>query len=138
MFPSEQYIQECIEHQKELREAAVGLESGDWVKRKSDGHTCLVVEADLEIERLALYEGYGLPLAYDDTLHWRDRYIPLFQPRQIIEMLEERGYHFVLGGGSGEHTADVFRGIEEPKIIKAPDPATALLKCLLEVIGKEK
>ena len=118
MFPSPEYIQECIENRDKLPEWEP--RPGDWGALQQNRNVISVVDEA---------SGWG---------QWKHFWLWLPRLDQLIEMLEERGYHYVLGGGSGEHTADVFRGIEEPKIIKAPDPATALLKCLLEVIGKEK
>jgi len=81
-----------------------------------------------------LPDGVGGPVLLNEV-------IPLFQPRQLWTMLEERGYRWTLSTGvsywcSGFHQETLHEFSKH-----GPDPETALLRAWLEVVshrGKEE
>jgi len=79
-FPSKVYRKLCIENADRLREECKDPQVGDWFLHWGGD------------KWIALCWTGEYAVCLDDV-------IPLFQPRQIIEMLEERGKPF-LGGWS--------------------------------------
>jgi len=144
MFPSKAYKELCINNADRLREEWEP-KFGDWVQKDQCAAIVTYIEGDdLWVEFQDPRYGGGWCKKVDCA--------PLFQPRQIIEMLEERGYG--LGHLGDERLHPDFDGRdwnpEEPYIALAerepgdyvkgtgPDPATALLRAWLEVVDEEE
>lgn len=145
-FPTPEYIQECIKHQEELGEEweKRGLQRGDWCCTEN-GSTWLFNALDIENPSvMAMFEHGDL--------------IPLFTLRQLVDMLEERGYLWDVGIKAVYGTQDKYRACAftdkevaiylihtgeswsplNAKIIwTGPDPEVAMLRAWLEV-GKEE
>lgn len=155
-FPSKSYRLLCEESVEILRRLIPGIDSGDWVARAQDGWIFLVVEADLESETLHLHGGPDLGMVHSPILHWQHRFIPLPSQRQLEAILEERGYRWNVGVKTVHTKADKYRAAAftvkemagypirtgeswsptKAKIIwTGPDPETALLRALLEVMS---
>lgn len=157
-FPNEPYRLLCEKNTEMLRSLIPGIDSGDWVAGTQDDWIFLVVEADLESETLHLYGGPDVGMAHSPTLHWQQRFIPLPSQRQLEAMLEERGYRWDVGIKAAYGTQDKYRACAftdkemaaylintgeswsptKARIIwTGPDPETALLRALLEVLEEE-
>jgi len=133
----------CVENQKVLEWEPM---PGDWATEKTGKALFLILDAvEVETTKVSRIVAW----AAQDVWDFRTSdLIPLFQPRQLIEMLEERGYDWLieskaLMGKDTRYEAVLFGLCTKPdtKIklrAEGPDPATALLRAWLEVIGKEE
>jgi len=129
----------CIEKAEKLREEW-GPKFGDWVMTPNGASLLLATDAsrpDYYWTELAPHQA----ATYDHRWYHRAELIPLFQPRQIIEMLEERGQYWEMKhlASMDEYAVLVYGGHRMPgqRISKVgPDPACALLRAWLEVVSR--
>ena len=132
-FPSPEYIKECIENAGRLWEEWEP-KGGDWAWHQRYG-AGLVINTELS---------WGCDILFQDWANRKvmpmhpQKLIPLFQPRQLWEMLEERGYEVFLRTSKDPECppayVDVVEGQEQVARGFGPDPATALLRAWLEVV----
>lgn len=137
LFPSEEYIQECIKNADRLR--------GERKPREGDYHIYLP-------ESYRNRDASGEPIHYVAIANWSisrslatcelrhlKNWIWLPRLDQLIEMLEERGYFLGLFGpwqveDGKEYAATYYNRGDDVKTIYGPDPETALLRAYLEVV----
>jgi len=138
---SEAYKNLCIENAEKLREECQ-LTVGDWVYLQSLGLVALVVGVDVgpDPETFALSLSHDeLSLSHDEIGHFENEgrtLIPLPTLRQLIRMLEERGWYWQLVKLGHEDYAATYMTSEfyRKETCLGPDPETALLKALMEVM----
>jgi len=155
-FPSKAYQELCIEKRDELPEWEPRF--GDYVIAKESKHTAIVLhsqpeqlgwgEEALETDMVYLLffpgvlekmmvsgigESWGAPV----IKYRKVDVIPLPTQRQLIEMIEERGYEWMLWRrGLMQFYRCEFKKDGKPPIerTEGPDPETALLRCLLAMM----
>lgn len=131
--PTEAYIRECTQPEvaEKLREEwkRRGPQHGDWVHDTIGGDTFILLEASAFWLRNGLV---GMP----------EGWIPLFTLRQLVGMLEERGYTGELHWGKKERKerygvvispVEGTIGLNDVKYKRGPDPETTLLRALVKV-----
>jgi len=132
-LPSKAYQELCIEKAEELRRWWEP-KFGDWVKtRHGIGMICEVVVGTVLVSHCykVIYRQGG------ENYPAKEDMIPLPTQRQLIEMLEERGYEWMLWRrGLMQFYRCEFKKDGKPPIerTEGPDPETALLRCLLAVM----
>jgi len=160
-FPSTAYVKECIENQKELREEWEPR-VGDFLRPKllpADNHTFHQVYLHgTGLHHVAFLDERSMAADIECIAELKEHYIWVPQPRQLIEMLEERGYRGSMwfdiatelsSGETGPYSLQIFHKdriahypLREGEAIfeiltVGPDPACALLRAWLEVVKEE-
>jgi len=144
MFTNE-YQNLCIENAEKLRELWEP-KFGDWVLAtdwqvlgsrvcgKEEQRLWVVVHV-WESSRGGGMAVYARSKAYPPTIQ-KPVAIWLPTPRQLWGMLEERGYDWSMGSGEGRYSIGLYLRTEMEYIgtWDGPDPETALLRCLMEVM----
>jgi len=144
-FPSKAYQELCIEKRDELPEW--GPRPGDLCVSILQGLVCLI--GARRRQRSGHFK-YDLILISGETVvrpggRWdtrdlesiKENFIPLPTQRQLIEMIEEKGYEWMLWRrGLMQFYRCEFKKDGKPPIerTEGPDPASTLLRCLLAVM----
>jgi len=140
-FPSEAYKNLCIENAEKLREEWEP-KPGDWAVRLSDKDKRPLILAYVHKHYFYTVNKRGQRI----RIGMKDLYAPLPTPRQLWGMLEEKGCAWQIAKRFPVSTrrhpkgpfyrADVYYGPRRSKVTKrdGPDPETALLKALMEVM----
>jgi len=131
-FPSVEYKKLCIENAEKLRE--------EWEPKFGDWVYCAEYGMGIIIENKP-WEGKVF-VSFRDAQCLRDAYcapeslIPLPTPRQLWGLLEERGctWNLIHSFRDEPCVAYVWTEADEEIDMDGPDPETALLRCLMEVM----
>jgi len=145
---SETYKELCINNADRLREEweRRGPSFGDTVLICADG-SIGIITAKFEKRQGRQYYMVAVDRPrgrwWEAAEAWLKHTIPLFQPRQIIEMLEERGQRrFDMGKTPiGDWIAICYEGVGTEEIVtigRGPDPETALLRAWLSLQDSEE
>ena len=143
IFPTEQNIAFF----KEAKGIQEGWEPkiGDFCVSKMQGLLCLIGARRKYESKYSLVLISGQTAIVRPGGQWDIRsldsikqdFIPLFTLRQLIEMLEEKGYRWDVGKLPDSYTATIWNDDVDLEC-EGPTPSIALGKALIEVMEKEE
>lgn len=135
LFPSQAYRELCIENQQKLREEWVPR-FGDWAIERHSKDIVLIVKHWADFVEFVPLSWENYEEGYIHTGH-KKNFIPLFQPHQFIQTLEERGcLSWVVGRVAPDHPrCDPTEEVKEVATIVADEGGVTIRSLAEEILG---